>query len=145
MPNSVKKKWTLSVAPNPGGTLPPSVQALNNGTLHIFGQHAGSNATDQFNILSIKLINGVNPDFQFVSGVIDADNTLEFVFLSNGKENGDQFLFREGQHNGNLIAGGKIYGPPQSAGDEDIGTWSGTGGGGPDDDNDDNDDNAKCD
>ena len=136
MPNNVKKRWTLSVAPNEGGPLPASVQALNNGTLHIFGQHAGSNATDQFNILSIKLINGVNPDFQFASGVIDSNNTLEFVFLSNGREDGEQFLFKEGKNNGNLIAGGRIFGPPRSAGDEDIGSWSGTGGGGPDDDND---------
>lgn len=129
MPNNVKKRWTLGVAPNPGNSLPAPVQALNNGTLHIFGQHRGSGSGDAFNILSIKLINGVNPDFQFAPGVIDSGNVIEFVFLSNGRESGDQFVFRGGQFNGNLIAGGKIFGPPGDAGDEDVGTWSGTAGG----------------
>jgi hypothetical protein len=136
MPNpiDVKKKYKLTVAPIPlGPPLPEEVQKLNGGKLHIFGQSGGL-VQNTLNILSIDLHSGDGKFQRSAAGVIH-DMDVEFIYFPNGDEGGTRYVFRKGQAGENSITNGTITGPSASAADpkngdvdEDLGTWSGTGG-----------------
>jgi hypothetical protein len=136
MLNSAKRSWTLALLANPGSTLPPELQALNGGTLDVFGQHQVKRS-DPFGMFAsqVRWVYGS----QLTGGAIDEHNHVGFIFVSNGEPDGTQYVF----HSATLQMGGGPILPKLTGGtitrhiggdvDDDVGTWSGTGGGSADD------------
>lgn len=128
---NVKMKYNLGVFPLLGTKLPDELTKLDGGVLNIFGQSGGLNL-GTLNILSIEL-QSKNGDFRrAAAGVID-NMKIEFIYFPNGEEGGSQFTFGTGRPKLNSISGGKIT-RPKAVGrkkrdaEEEVGTWSGTGG-----------------
>lgn len=136
MPLSAKRSWRLALLANQG-SLPTELQPLNGGTLDIFGQHQVKRS-DTFEMFASQ-VRGVNGASQLTGGAIDENNNVGFIFVSNGEPQGTQYVF----HSATLqmgalpkLTGGTITRHIGGDVDDDIGTWSGTGGGRDDDDED---------
>lgn len=132
MPLSAKRSWRLALLANQG-SLPPELQPLNGGTLDVFGQHQVKRS-DTFEMFASQ-VRGLNGASQLTGGAIDENDHVGFIFVSNGEPQGTQYIF----HSAKLQMGRGPILPQLTDGtitrhiggdvDDDIGTWSGTGGG----------------
>ena len=128
MPRKAIGKWTLKITET--GKLPPSVLALDKGTLDISQQLIGSLTSDSFNLLVADVSAKDSPTSQSVSAAIDGNDEVGFVFMTPDNQ---AFSFAHGKLNSDLaeIKGGKIYssGNDGNTDPTEEGSWSATSGG----------------